>query len=192
MQEIDVAALECTTERLHLKVLSATFAPQVLRYFEHNAAFRQPWSPIPPAHFLTLAHQRQRLTDDWTAMERGASVRLWLFKRDDAALATILGFVSLSNIVRGAFQSCNVGYEMSSDQLNQGYITEALRAVIELAFGAIRLHRLEANIMPRNVRSLRVVEKLGFVAEGLARKYLKINGVWEDHQHYVLLNADLE
>ena len=68
MQEIDVAALECTTERLQLKVLSAMFAPQVLRYFEHNAAFRQPWSPIPPAHFLTLNHQRERLTDDWTCL----------------------------------------------------------------------------------------------------------------------------
>ena len=72
--------------------------------------------------------------------------------------------------------------------LNRGYITEALRCAIEYAFAQLKLHRIEANIIPRNARSRRVVEKLGFEPEGLARKYLKINGVWEDHLHFVIFN----
>jgi ribosomal-protein-alanine N-acetyltransferase len=69
-------------------------------------------------------------------------------------------------------------------------MTEAVAAVVELAFGPLQLHRVEANIIPRNMPSRRVVEKLGFVNEGLSPKYLKINGVWEDHMHYVVLNPD--
>jgi ribosomal-protein-alanine N-acetyltransferase len=79
---------------------------------------------------------------------------------------------------------------MDGAEINHGYITEALRRAIRFAFEDLQLHRIEANIMPKNVRSIRVVEKLGFVNEGLSRKYLKIAGVWEDHVHYVLLNPD--
>jgi ribosomal-protein-alanine N-acetyltransferase len=63
--------------------------------------------------------------------------------------------------------------------------------VIRIAFDGMGLHRIEANIIPRNVRSRRVVEKLGFTLEGMSRKYLRINGVWEDHLHYALLNEKI-
>lgn len=68
----------------------------------------------------------------------------------------------------------------------------SLARVIRYAFDELRLHRIEANIMPRNSASLKMVEKLGFSSEGLARKYLKINGIWEDHIHMVLLNEAVE
>ena len=100
----------------------------------------------------------------------------------------VIGDLTFNNIVRGAFQSCHLGYKIDGRQLNQGFMTEALRCAIAYVFSELKLHRIEANIMPRNARSRRVVEKLGFVQEGLARKYLKINGAWEDHFHYVLLN----
>ena len=71
-------------------------------------------------------------------------------------------------------------------------MTEALRALVfDIAFGPLGLHRVEANVMPRNGRSIRVMEKLGFVQEGLARDYLRINGRWENHIHFVALNRDL-
>ena len=70
---------------------------------------------------------------------------------------------------------------MDKAETNRGYMTEALRCVIDFAFNRLRLHRIEANIMPRNHASRRVVEKLGFHYEGLARQYLQINGRWEDH-----------
>ncbi|KNF08661.1 acetyltransferase [Gottschalkia purinilytica] len=77
------------------------------------------------------------------------------------------------------------------DEVNKGYITEAIKKGIDIMFNNYGLHRIEANIMPKNKPSLRVVGKLGFYNEGLARKYLKINGVWEDHIHMVLLNDNL-
>lgn len=69
-----------------------------------------------------------------------------------------------------------------------GYMAEAIRKGIDIMFNEFGLHRIEANIMPKNKRSLRVVEKLGFVNEGTASRYLMINGKWEDHIHMVLLN----
>ena len=81
---------------------------------------------------------------------------------------------------------------MHGDHAGHGYITEALRALVfDIAFGPLGLHRVEANVMPRNNRSIRVLEKLGFVQEGLARDYLRINGRWENHIHYVTLNREL-
>ena len=84
--------------------------------------------------------------------------------------------------------SCHLGYKLDKDEVNKGYVTEAIQKGIDIMFNELKLHRIEANIMPKNKCSLRVVEKLGFYNEGLAYKYLKINGKWEDHIHMVLLN----
>ena len=72
--------------------------------------------------------------------------------------------------------------------MNKGYATQAVAAVVRYAFETLRLHRIEANIMPRNKASRRVAEKCGFREEGASPRYLKINGVWEDHIHMALLN----
>jgi ribosomal-protein-alanine N-acetyltransferase len=71
-------------------------------------------------------------------------------------------------------------------------MTEAVKAVVDYGFNTLALHRIEANIMPRNIASLRVVGKLGFINEGLSKKYLKINGQWEDHIHMVIFNEVME
>ena len=84
--------------------------------------------------------------------------------------------------------SCHLGYKLDKDHINKGFMTEAVKKGIEIIFNEYRLHRIEANIMPHNRGSARVVEKLGFYNEGLARQYLKINNNWEDHIHWVLLN----
>jgi ribosomal-protein-alanine N-acetyltransferase len=91
-------------------------------------------------------------------------------------------------MVWGVFLSCYLGYKLDKDEINQGYMTEAIKKGIDIVFSEYGLHRIEANIIPRNKRSLKVTEKLGFYNEGTAYKYLKINGIWEDHIHMVLLN----
>nr|WP_281201113.1 GNAT family N-acetyltransferase [Orenia metallireducens] len=95
-------------------------------------------------------------------------------------------------MVRGCFQSCYLGYHLDKEEVNNGYMTEALEEAINFLFEEFKLHRIEANIMPKNNPSLRVVQKLGFYNEGLAKKYLTINGKWEDHIHMVLLNEEVE
>ena len=92
----------------------------------------------------------------------------------------------------GAFCSCYVGVKMDKDFINQGYMTEAEKAVIAYAFDVLGLHRIEANVMPRNKCSMRLAEKCSFQYEGLSEKYLKINGVWEDHVHMVIRNHKME
>lgn len=186
-----VEQLELPTARLILKVIGPDFAQQSLDYYIRNRAFLAEWNPTPPADFYTLPYHQERLRVELGLIKEGRMARFWLFKREDAALATAIGNIVFNNIVRGAFQSCHLGYQLDEREVNQGFMTEALRRAIDYAFDELKLHRIEANVMPRNWRSRRVVEKLGLAEEGLARQYLKINGVWEDHIHYVLLNHNV-
>jgi len=186
MQNIE--QLELTTERLILKVIGPEFAPQALDYFLRNRAFLIEWNPAVSEDFYTLPYHQERLRSELELIIEGRSLRFWLFKKEDLAFERAIGNLAFNNIVRGAFQSCHLGYQLDEREINRGLITEALRRAIDFVFDELKLHRIEANVMPRNQRSRRVVEKLGFVEEGLAKQYLKIKGVWEDHLHYVILN----
>ncbi|TJY43877.1 GNAT family N-acetyltransferase [Cohnella pontilimi] len=175
---------------LELKVVDESYADKVLEFVVRNKQFLKEWEPLRNPTFYYLEAQRQLLIDDRLSMERGNLFKVWMFKKDQPD--QIIGSATLSNIVRGAFQSCHLGYRIDQFEQNKGYMTEAVGLLVRYAFELLKLHRIEANIMPRNKGSLRVVEKLGFQHEGLARKYLKINGKWEDHIHMVLLNEELE
>jgi ribosomal-protein-alanine N-acetyltransferase len=187
----DIEQLELLTERLRLKVIGPDFARQSLDYYVRNRDFLSEWNPTPSADFYTLPYHQARLRIELELMQEDRLARFWLFKREDAAYTTAIGNLAFNNIVRGAFQSCHLGYQLDQREINQGLMTEALRSAITFAFDELKLHRIEANVMPRNLRSSRVLTKLGFVEEGLARQYLKINGVWEDHIHYVILNDNV-
>ena len=188
MSELDKAELR--TERLVLKVLDPSFAARVLDYIVRNWEFHKEWLPRLDETFFTLEFQESRLQHDLDLLKDDRMVRLWIFKKEDRDFRTVIGDLAFSNIIRGSFQSCHLGYKMAESEINKGYVAEALRRAIPFAFEELKLHRIEANIMPKNKRSIQVVEKLGFVNEGIARKYLKINGVWEDHIHYVMLNPN--
>ncbi|NBI27492.1 GNAT family N-acetyltransferase [Chengkuizengella marina] len=180
-----------TTNRLILKVIDESYAEKVVEYINKNKDFLTPWSPLVNEEFFAVQFQAQKLNEDIKKMNDGSMLKVWIFKKEDEK-EEIIGSISLNNIVRGVFQSCHLGYQLSHKEINQGYITEAINRVIEYAFDELQLHRIEANIMPRNGASLKVVEKLGFESEGLAKKYLKINGKWEDHIHMVILNEKME
>ncbi len=96
------------------------------------------------------------------------------------------GEMNLSSIQRGPFQSCYVGYWIDEAVAGQGYTPEALVVAARFAFEQLKLHRLQVAIVPRNAASLRVVEKLGLRREGLAERYVEINGVWEDHYRFAM------
>lgn len=178
------------TDRLILKVLDESEADLVLGFYERNKIHLAEWESIKDADFYTLSYQKKQLADDFLGIQGNHALRLWLFKKSNRN--KIIGSVVFNNIVRGAFLSCHLGYKLDKDELNTGYITEAIRKGVDIMFNEYGLHRIEANIMPKNIRSLRVVEKLGFTYEGTAPKYLKINGKWEDHVHMVLLNDRMQ
>lgn len=178
------------TERLVLKVIDKSYAELVIDYYLNNKCFLEQWEPVKKKEFYTKQYQEEQLDKELSNIENNNALRLWIFKKEDEN--RIIGTVGFSNIVRGAFLSCTLGYKLDKNEINKGYITEAIQKGIEVMFNEFGLHRIEANIMPKNNRSIRVVEKLGFYNEGLAYKYLKINDKWEDHIHMVLLNEKLE
>lgn len=187
---VDLTILE--TERLVLKILDGSFAPMVLDYFVRNKVFLQQWETFRDDTFYSTDFQRELLTTELQKMDEEHLYKVWIFEKADKRFDKTIGSVALNEIIRGCFHSCFLGYRMDEHKRNQGYMTEAVRAVIDYAFNILALHRIEANIMPHNIASLKVMEKLGFINEGLAEKYLKINGRWEDHIHMVHLNESME
>ncbi|HWI55288.1 MAG TPA: GNAT family N-acetyltransferase [Desulfobacteria bacterium] len=184
--------LQLTTNRLTLKELDESDAGKVLEYFQRNADFLRKWEPIRDAEFYTLDFQAQQLRSERQKVAEGKMFKVWMFAKEDTACERVLGSIALNEIVRGCFHSCFLGYRLDGSEVNKGLMTEGVQQVIDFAFNSLRLHRIEANIIPHNKASLRVVNKLGFYHEGLAKKYLFINGRWEDHIHMVLRNEAME
>jgi ribosomal-protein-alanine N-acetyltransferase len=90
----------------------------------------------------------------------------------------------LNNVIRGAMQSGTIGYWIDQRHAGHSYVAEAVVVVLQFAFEQVMLHRVEICIVPRNARSRRIMEKLAIREEGLAQRYLEINGTWEDHIRY--------
>jgi [ribosomal protein S5]-alanine N-acetyltransferase len=96
------------------------------------------------------------------------------------------GEINLNNVVRGAFQNVTIGYWIDQARAGNAYMSEAVVVVAKFAFESLHLHRCEINIIPRNSNSRRVMQKLAIREEGIALRYLEINGVWEDHVNYAI------
>jgi ribosomal-protein-alanine N-acetyltransferase len=99
----------------------------------------------------------------------------------------LVGFISVTNIVRGVFQSGYLGYYAFTGHERQGLMTLAMRQLVKKAFSELHLHRLEANIQPDNLASVALVRTCGFVREGYSGRYLKIRGRWRDHERWAML-----
>ena len=110
-------------------------------------------------------------------------VSLLARRRDTRAL---VGFLNISSIVRGPFQSAFLGYGAFDGEAGRGYMTEALELTLAHAFGPLKLHRLEANIQPGNARSIALAARCGFVREGFSERYLKVGGRWRDHERWAI------
>lgn len=100
------------------------------------------------------------------------------------------GEMNLSSIQRGPFQNCYVGYWVDEALAGKGYTPEALAVVLKFGFEEVALHRMQISIIPRNTASRRVVEKLDIRAEGIALRYLEINGAWEDHMRFAMTSEE--
>ena len=110
-----------------------------------------------------------------------------VFRRHDDALVGVYNF---SEIVRGAFQSAYLGYFAFAPLAGKGLMSEGLALALDVAFGKLKLHRVEVNIQPNNARSLALATRLGFTREGYSRRYVKISGRWRDHVRFAMLAED--
>ncbi|KAB2691146.1 GNAT family N-acetyltransferase [Brucella pseudogrignonensis] len=152
-----------------------------------SRAFLTPWEPTWAEDELTKSAFRYRIRRVQDEMSDGTGYPFFIFRNNDHQ---IVGGITLGNIKRGVGQNGMVGYWSGASFAGKGYMTEALNLVIPFAFGQLRLHRIEAACIPHNVRSIRLLEKAGFQREGLLRSYLKINGFWQDHLLFALIESD--
>ncbi|NLJ57968.1 MAG: GNAT family N-acetyltransferase [Tissierellia bacterium] len=171
------------TERLYLRIIKSNYAREVLDYYKRNHNFLKEWEPKRPKDFYTLGYQKSQLNYEYNMFKKRQDVRFWIFKKENKK---IIGNIGLSNIIMGNFKSCFMSYKLDKDEVNKGYMTEAIKEVVRIMFDDYNLHRIEVNVVPRNERSLKVMRKLNFEEEGYSKRYLEINGKWEDHLHFAI------
>ena len=149
--------------------------------------FLTPWEPTWPLDDLTRTAYRRRMRRYAKDMRDDAAYPLFIFRSGDD---TLLGGCTLSNVRRGVTQSCSLGYWIGEPFKRRGLMSEAVKAVIPYAFYDLRLNRVEAACLPTNEASQRLLRRVGFVEEGYARKYLRINGIWQDHVLFAIVKGD--
>lgn len=168
-----------TTSRLTLEPVEASHAPLLAEFFRRNEAHLRPWDPPRPRGVTETRFWEAEATRAAEDIRDGAVVRWLMFPLDGPR--RVVGRVNYTQIVRGPFQSCMLGYAVDRDVEGHGLMFEALQSTLGHAFEVMRLHRVQANHLPENHRSARLLRRLGFRIEGLARDYLYINGAWRDH-----------
>lgn len=149
--------------------------------------FLTPWEPVWNEDDLTRASFRMRAKRAAREIAGDEAYSLFIF---EAQSEVLIGGLTLGLIRRGVAQACTLGYWMGKRHAGRGHMTEAVRGAVRFAFSELALHRVEAACLPNNEPSRRLLERVGFQHEGLARAYLKINGNWADHLLYGILSSD--
>ena len=152
-----------------------------------SAEFLRPWEPVWAQDHLSRRAFTNRVYWAARAEAQGTALPLLMFRREDNAL---LGAITLDNIRRGPAQAGTLGYWVGAAHARQGYMREAIEAVVHHAFVQLELSRIEAACLPGNAASRGVLEKTGFKYEGVAQSYLQINGRWRNHVLYANLRSD--
>lgn len=172
---------------LSLRVPQMSDFAQWSQLREMSRAFLTPWEPIWPSDDLARSGFRRRLRRYEEDLAADRAYPFLIFRERDEML---VGGVTLANVRRGIVQAGTIGYWIGAPFAGNGYMTAALKVLLPSLFGELNLHRIEAACIPTNTASVRVLEKCGFVREGKARRYLCINGVWQDHYLFGLLADD--
>lgn len=175
-----------STDRLDLCILTPVSAKMVVDYLDRNREFHTPFHQWHEDSYFTPAVQRSYLRSERNGYFSDTQFCFWIFLKNDHT--RVIGKVSFTAIIRGALQSCLVGYHLDREAVGSGYMCEALQAGCRYMFSKKGLHRIQSDIMPRNTKSIATARRCGFVRQGLNKEYMAINGVWEDHYVYVLLN----
>ena len=173
----DLPQLE--TPRLRVVPLAPQHAAAAVAFMARNAAHFAPWEPPRPSDFLTEAYWIDQAERALIGLRARRMVRWLAFLRDDPQ--HIVARANFSEVVLGPFRSCLLGYQVDKSCEGHGLMAETLDATIDFAFRRWNLHRVEANHIPENVRSARLLARLGFERVGVARNYLFIAGAWRDH-----------
>jgi ribosomal-protein-alanine N-acetyltransferase len=175
--------------RIYLRMLDTTDAEELCNLEIRNREFFKQYTYLKDESFYTIERQVERIKTNMKRSENDEYYSFGIFLKETNEL---IGFTMLSEVLRGDLLSCFVGYYLDEEHNGKGFMTEAVRLVVDYAFKELKLHRIEAGVMPRNLGSIKVLEKAGFHKEGIAKKNVRINGKWEDHQVLAIINDELE
>ena len=181
------AAVELEGAKVYLRPPQASDWRAWAELRSASRAFLEPWEPRWAEGALTRAAFRRRLRRQAREARDDTGYSFFILRREDDAL---VGGINLSNVQRGVAMSCSAGYWIGMEYARQGLMGDAVEGLLPFVFEKLSLHRLEAACLPTNLPSEGLLRKLGFQREGYARRYLRINGEWQDHLLFALLAED--
>ncbi|MEV4343326.1 GNAT family N-acetyltransferase [Actinoplanes sp. NPDC049596] len=164
------------------RLTEETDAAEVAALLRENRDFLEPWEPVRPPEFFTDDGQRRLIRETLRQYEAGVTLPHVIVDE-----GRIVGRIMLTAIARGPFESCHLGYWVAAAANGRGVASAAVGRVAGLAFGELGLHRIEAGTLVHNAASQKVLERNGFRRFGLAPRYLRIAGEWQDHVLFQLL-----
>jgi ribosomal-protein-alanine N-acetyltransferase len=174
-------------KRIYLRYPRVTDYLQWAKLRGESRAFLEPWEPVWARDELTRGAFRRRLKRYLKESQNDSAYAFFVFRAEDDAL---LGGCTLSNVRRGVTQCCALGYWIGERFARQGYMLEAVRALVPFIFSTLGLHRIEAATLSSNGPSKSLLSRCGFREEGLAKAYIQINGEWQDHVLFALLEDE--
>ncbi|KPC70299.1 alanine acetyltransferase [Thermoactinomyces vulgaris] len=179
--------MELKGKEIFVRMLEVGDAPALARLETENRDFFQAYTPSRNEAFYTVERQQELLKH--MEKRKAADQEYWfgIFLSKNGEL---IGKITLSEVMRRHLQSCWIGYYLDKRHNGKGYMTEAVRLVVSYAFSELKLHRIEAGVMPHNLGSIQVLKKAGFHTEGINKKNVRINGKWEDHVHLAIINEE--
>ena len=181
--------MKLTGSQIYIRFLEESDAESMFDLETRNREFFQTFTALRHPDFYTLEGQLKRIktSAELRAQDQQYMFGIFLIETDE-----LIGWISLTEVLRGALESGYVGYMMNRDHNGQGYMTEAVRLVVDYAFGELKLHRIEAGVMPHNGGSIRVLEKEGFHKKRNAQKHEKNKRSREHHPILPIVNEDDE
>lgn len=178
-EKADPVGVVLETNRLIVREAQFKDIDTIVDYLNTNKAFHAPYEAPRPHNYYTKAYWQQRIHSNYFRPDEDKTTQLFMFTKDEPNKT--IGYANYYNIVYGAFYACHVGYMMAESAQGHGYMKEALKVGIHYLFKTKNLHRIHANYMPKNKRSGKTLQSLGFEIEGKAKNFLFVNGRWEDH-----------
>ena len=174
------------TERLILRLPSTDYLREIHDFLYRNRSCFEKYEPTAPENYYTLDFQQTLARCELKLALKLSSVRFYVFLKEDPS--TIIGTVCLHNIIKMPYFTSEVGYKFDASYQHHGYAREALSMALSVGFYGLGLHKIFARCMPENTPSRNLLHATGFFEEGIERDSILIQGKWEDHIRYAILN----
>ena len=176
------------TERLIIRTSDSSFSGELLRYYSENRVFFEKHEPVWPEQYYTQEYQRRMLEAEEQNMEKQASAYYYFSRKEEPE--RIIGTISFVRIRKEPYASTIFGYNLHEDFQGHGYCTEACRGAIREVLKFAHIHRIESRVMTDNLKSVHILERLGFTYEGTEIAGILIGGRFRDHFRYAWINPE--